>query len=943
MAQKDIESLREQAQEIRDETVKKANTATRVGTMHEDQNDSAINAAETSGQSIESDFEVKGNLTGDTDKSGSATGLSYIQKGYVDSVDAVQDGRLDNLEDNQFTSAEVYSTLNDEGGGLSFLPRPGTLLVSYKVSNDPDPDLNGYYHWDSGIVDYIKDADLDAQTKSDIYDVFVEDVAELLVDSEIIPSKSNSLVWLDGTIIESGGDFYFKDQSNNSRDFLITDYDFPSDWTLGFPFKSAATISAPAADATLIAADINGYLYTGGVPNEICIVSIPQNIDFENKIYARRIEPIYDSNGIEISEGKIVDFVVYDSIRGNGKLLICDQFFSVPTEVDEFWVDPDGNDTTGDGSKALPWLTINKADNTVNDGSNINVKSNDAYLGDTGLGYLYNTLSNNIQVIGRAVVRNTGTAQSHRVRFNDKTYLRRLTYIPDNSLTNAIVWLQDAADIELERLYLKGSALYALRGFASKVNELVIKGTFSNVTIFMDAASVGDFKIENSFIDSDAPYLGNPLNQGAFEVTNCRIRGNYTNVFWNTLASGLNQIILEGNVFDVQSASKLYQQTINTAQPAKINNNTFGLLNGMTSDPILIQNSTTSEAEINGNKITDIDGYGELGHDVVSIVDARATFNNNIMHLLFSNADTGAEYAFKKVTAGVIAEAIASNNKILSKRNGNYHIAIGLEATTTGDDTITLPMIEKNYVRSGAFYDHEYASKIAHISFISFQKNGHTRYNNLGFGGYGTILKGSNTEYTSGGVYYNIFKNNALFGAYIKGCNGVNVVNNTIVYDEVSPGGAAIGLYANTGGDDASNCVVKNNIIIYLGTGNFNAIQTEAGTGNVFDYNLYYCPNGTLRFLPNGVEKTFAEWQGLGNDLNGAELTDAEFQALFIDFDNEDYALAEESIAIGAGEDLGASYDEGFDTLTDWGGNDELQTVVLKAQTGSWDIGAYIS
>lgn len=56
--------------------------------------------------------------------------------------------KVDYLEENQVTGVEVYSTYAE-------LPTTGTLLVSYKVSNDSDSSLNGYYHW-SGSV-YVKD------------------------------------------------------------------------------------------------------------------------------------------------------------------------------------------------------------------------------------------------------------------------------------------------------------------------------------------------------------------------------------------------------------------------------------------------------------------------------------------------------------------------------------------------------------------------------------------------------------------------------------------------------------------------------------------------------------------------------------------------------------------------------------------------------------------
>ena len=63
MAQKDIAALRSQAQEIKNETTTGANTASRVGSMQEDQNDSAINAVETANQSLESNLLGKKQIT----------------------------------------------------------------------------------------------------------------------------------------------------------------------------------------------------------------------------------------------------------------------------------------------------------------------------------------------------------------------------------------------------------------------------------------------------------------------------------------------------------------------------------------------------------------------------------------------------------------------------------------------------------------------------------------------------------------------------------------------------------------------------------------------------------------------------------------------------------------------------------------------------------------
>ena len=95
---------------------------------------------------------------------------------------------------------------------------------------------------------------------------------------DCIPFREDALVRLDGTVTNISGSYYLVDNSGNGRNFLITGYDFsylPNNYK-GFPYKSLATISAPAGDATLIAADINNFLYSsGGTPNAIPVTALP--------------------------------------------------------------------------------------------------------------------------------------------------------------------------------------------------------------------------------------------------------------------------------------------------------------------------------------------------------------------------------------------------------------------------------------------------------------------------------------------------------------------------------------------------------------------------------------------------------------------------------------------------------------------------------------------
>ena len=143
-----------------------------------------------------------------------------------------------------------------------------------------------------------------------------------------IPQKAEALFWLDGVIVTEGENKYFRDKTTNDRKFLITDYDFDSTWIAGFPYKSAATISAPAADAAPIAAHINNYLYdSGGNPNQIPVVSLFQDVDYEHKIFTRHYAQVVDASGVETDEPRVLDMVMYNSVREDTPLTLCQELF----------------------------------------------------------------------------------------------------------------------------------------------------------------------------------------------------------------------------------------------------------------------------------------------------------------------------------------------------------------------------------------------------------------------------------------------------------------------------------------------------------------------------------------------------------------------------------------------------------------------------------------
>ena len=194
-------------------------------------------------------------------------------------------------------------------------------------------------------------------------------VTRAVLPLEIVrpPLIEDALFWLDGSIITVGEDKYFRDRLW-TRNFLITGYDFESTWTKGMPYKTAATISAPAADAALIAADINNYLYASdGTPNQIPVVSLFQDIDYEHKLFCRHRNQVVNGFGVETYEPRVIDIVLYNTVKSGADLTTCQEYFVVPVEdtTTSAWLSPSGNDSTGTGTKTAPYRSLAKIKDTT--------------------------------------------------------------------------------------------------------------------------------------------------------------------------------------------------------------------------------------------------------------------------------------------------------------------------------------------------------------------------------------------------------------------------------------------------------------------------------------------------------------------------------------------------------------------------------------------------
>lgn len=147
---------------------------------------------------------------------------------------------------------------------------------------------------------------------------------------------------------------------------------------------------------------------------------------------------------------------------------------------------------------------------------------------------------------------------------------------------------------------------------------------------------------------------------------------------------------------------------------------------------------------------------------------------------------------------------------------------------------------------------------------------------------------------------------------FAKDVDGTLVYNNTIT-------GNSIGIYS--GGDSTSqvvNTVIKNNIIsgntaqeLYCAAGADN--DTTNGSGNVYEQNCLGAEGSNFIYW-NGNISTYDAF------ISASSQTDNNIESdpTFTDSDNDDYTHAAGSTAIGAGVNLGASYDDGLLPTSTW-------------------------
>lgn len=694
------------------------------------------------------------------------------------------------------------------------------------------------------------------------------------------------------------------DISGNGYNADIINKDF---YINGIPYKSVAMIAQKAANYGLIPDNNNFWFTSGGVPNQIPVVSLYTNIDYANQTFCKHVPQSLDSSGIEIVEPFVYEIVTYSSALTGVNLTNANSYFNVTSAVV--------------GAKYVP--------------------------GD----YANNTLAIAAVSAGATIYNKTGIkTETTSLIPNKSLFIRGIGFSVNNfggAPTNLVFMSGGATTVE--RLTLSGAGTVT-RCFRINSNNCVVNSVkvynIADGDEFFRECSTGLTVSNSVFIGTTQTYF---FQQTAPNLlfTGCYISGSYSQGIFGSGATNTETQtvqycrILTTNALQVNCPALVFNFNYNTVT---INNL------GVSSD-VFRMTSAGCTLNVKYNTITGTGTTATNGAWLFNSFPATGNFNfeyNNYTTAdrigLFVNCATsnnsvirGNIISLNKSSISFVAvsgSSLIENNLVITNGTGgtgnitnvNYGSATGLT-----NKSIT---VQKNRILSAKYFNSSnpgYHNCIYYSDYV----NTITKYNWVaGAGTFNIIIKCTTAmDNTECPCIYNI---SYLNGLLCKGQGYVKFYNNTIV--DANPAGITI-----QGADDLSGpktCYVKNNIIVNGVDSSplVDIIAELVGFEHQINYNVYYSTSATpFKYL--GVSKTFAQWQALGYDVNSIMLTSDQFNNLFEGYSSKNFQTKNSYLF---GENLGASYDTGLDITTDWGSDAKIPVVVTKQQGSAWQCGAYV-
>jgi len=745
----------------------------------------------------------------------------------------------------------------------------------------------------------------------------------------LTPNKSDQLFCLPGITFESGGNTYLRDVSGKNRHFLITDLDWSDDSRVSdlLPFKTIATISAPVGDATLIAADVDNFLYdAGGNPNALRPQHFFQNIDYKNKLFCRHTTQVLNADNTEKIYSGIKDITLYANAKTGTDLTTCNTYFSVPAKVTSnvIWVGMDGNDSApGDGSEAHPYRTVTKAMTMITNNSTktIYIKTGDYYSATYYFKDLTYTATNvTFYGIGRTLL---GAA--------DNTY---------------ILYWKESGLCHIYGLNFYGNnsmPIYASYSTRPDNVDRCIFNTPLGISHITSPAFTRNLLIGNGvggfILDWKADTLGsateNMFYNAVFTATNrslvaTKTTFNYNKVYWNKASAAM--LTLNGTCFDVM------YNVVN-----QVNGNYFfynGYYDATKGNAVFSYNTVTidvghifgdnvanryTSVTVNNNTInhTSLTGFSCLAYSM-KYVDTL-TMNYNVVTSVSKNGFSLVEM----VPAAGQSVAITIKYNYVNSKSAIMGAIINFSEATIAN-VYDGAEIMYNYLKGGIVENYLETLNV-HGILARSGKNMKIAYNWIEGCAIGIVYKNEGVANTSGGIYGNILINNRV-DVYLRGCNEARIYNNVFYKDSTIANTNSYFVTADFQVANNTNCFFENNIFVRLNSvvnvALFNIQAASLAAGTKIKRNIVYCPDYTAgHWLYDGASYYSLADSVTAGYAENIDETNPQITA------SRPYPVP----AIEGATDLGADFDDGLDVSSMW-----TQDVVLKQQGASWQYGAFV-
>lgn len=597
-----------------------------------------------------------------------------------------------------------------------------------------------------------------------------------------------------------------------------------------------------------------------------------------------------------------------------GTLLLCLLFFiffASSVQAATYYVSKAGSDSntaTQAQSQETPWLTLQHAEDTANDGDTIYVSAG-TYTENDSSTHGWDVSKAITWIATGEVTVKAQTGSSYRPLTVSGTGVGSYTgfiFDGEEAKSQTAQLVAGSSNKTFTNCTFKGATswlVYAVDTSNLTVQNSTFESTNSAVTIVKGGALTNAVFENNTFNITAASLIASAINTVTFNsnTINATLSGT---MFTSGARTGdyvlsNNVIILGGTPVSIQASGATDAGTMtwdsNDITVSSVTSGpVFNLFRGATNISF-----TNNDIKVEDPSQTQVVIYLNNQTSPVITGNTVETFNNTgtISAVVSVGSSDG--------TGGGIPQI--KNNVIKARHSSGKIISVGTEGSTAGDNTYDGAIIENNTLYGPLYYDPDLNGVTNHAIFVGYNKNASIKYNTVIGGGYGVVVKGGGMAYTGGGIFYNKFIDCVgIASIHVKGIQDINVYNNTIFAQDSFVGPYyLIWIKQNAAGELGTGASLRNNII-YGGTGSNRNIYigSESISGFSSDYNLLYRHDGDSYGYNGMTDYDFSEWQGLGYDLHSIDNDPA-----FIETNGLDFRLSYSSPAINTGTDVSQALD----------------------------------